>query len=227
MASRIAERRAARSVRQNKRRVARRKAAAVSVAERVRQISVRPLYRCLMHGSPSDGGIVTLFLAREAETGQIAMGAFLVDAYALGIKDVIFEMLEPSEFAELIATASAAAPVTPVTPAYARKLVRDANAYGATLGLRPPRNFAAIEALFGDVRAEDCNDVFVFGRDGKPFYVVGPTESVAQVERRLEQLTERLGPDGFDFVIPGDDDEYGDDDEDIGPAALGPPPNGA
>ena len=82
-------------------------------------------------------------------------------------------------------------------------------AYAASLGLRPHRGFAAIEQLFGDVRAEDCRETFAFGHDGKPLYVVGPTESTEQVVRRLGRLADRLGPEGFDFVIPTDD--LGDD----------------
>ena len=45
---------------------------------------------------------------------------------------------------------------------------------------------------------------FTFGRDGKPLYLAGPLDAPAVVERRLAQLTERLGPDGFEFV---DDEE--------------------
>src|SRR5207302_274678 len=87
-------------------------------------------------------------------------------------------------------------------PSYARKLLREAAAYAASLGLRPHRGFAAVVQLFGDARAEDCTEEFEFGCDGKPRYVVGPSESIVQVARRVGTLTERLGPDGFDFVIP-------------------------
>ncbi len=63
------------------------------------------------------------------------------------------------------------------------------------------------EQLFGDVRAEDCTVAFSFGRGGRPAYMVGPSESAAQVMRRLGRLVERLGPDGFAWMIPISEDE--------------------
>jgi hypothetical protein len=172
----------------------------------VRRLAGRPFYRCLLHGDIGEAGIATVFLAREAETGEIAMAAFLVDTYALVIKDVVFQLLEPSQFDESMAAAREAAPLVPVNPAYARKLLRDAADYAASLGLRPHRKFAAIEPLFGDVRAEDCTDTFTFGLDGKPFYAVGPHETAGQIRGRLEHLADRLGSGGFDFLIPIEED---------------------
>lgn len=199
MPSNIAQRRTTKA--------ARGKANVVPLAEKVRRLAGGPLYRCLLHGTIKEGGIVTVILARAAETGEIAMAAFLVDIYALGIKDVVFQLFEPSEFDAFVSMAGVAAPVVPINPAYARKLLRDARTYAASLGLRPHRNFASVEALFGDVRADDCTETFSFGRKGKPFYAVGPTETVAQITNRLGILLKRLGPDGFDFMVPTGEDE--------------------
>jgi hypothetical protein len=208
MGANFARRRAAKAVPRRQILAQRRAATAVSLAEKVRRLADRPLYRCFLHGEPFNGGIATVFLTRVAKDGEIAMAAFLVDTYALGIKDVVFQLIERSEFEEFVSMAGAAAPVIPTDPAYARKLLRDAKAYAASLGLRPHRNFAAVEQLFGDVRAEECAEAFVFGREGKPFYAVGPTETAGQIGRRLARLAERLGPDGFDFMIPLEGDEY-------------------
>jgi hypothetical protein len=203
MAPNIAHRRAAKAARRKKLLASRRAAEPVSLADRVRRLATGQLYWCLMQ---QEAGINSVFLAREAQTGEIALAAFLVDAFALGIKDVFFNVMQPTDFKEFLGIAQHAAPVTPVEPSYARKLVREAAAYAATLGLRPPRQFASIEPFFGDVRAEDCVETFVFGRDGKPFYVVGPTETARQVATRLQHLAEQLGPEGFDFVIPEEDE---------------------
>ncbi len=206
MASSIAHRRAARAAHRKRLLRARRSAAPVSLADRVRQLARGPVYRCLMQPEMFETGIGTVLLARQAASGEMATAIFLVDAFALGIKDVIFEVLEPSEVDYYIATMRCAAPWQEVEPSLARKLLRDAAAYGASLGLRPHRGFAAIEQLFGDVRAEDCTETFVFGRDGKPFYQIGPVESTEQIARRLGRLTERLGRDGFDFTVPISED---------------------
>ncbi len=208
MASDVARRRAAKAARRKKLLKTRRAATPVSLADKVRFLATRPLHRCLIQPEMFETGIGTVVLARRVENGQIAMAAFLVDAFSLGIKDLMFLVLEPFEFEAYIAMAQEAAPFRAVDPSYARKLLRDAAAYAASLGLRPHRGFASIEQLFGDVRAEDCTEEFAFGRGGKPVYMPGPTESTAQVLRRLEHLVERLGPDGFDCMIPISEDEY-------------------
>jgi hypothetical protein len=212
MASNIAHRRAAKAARRRKLLNTRRAAATpVSLAEKVRRLATGPLHRCLIQPEMFESGIGTVILARQAATGEIAMATFLVDVFSIGIKDLMFELIEPSEFEFYVATMHQAAPFHPVDPSYARKLLRDAAAYAASLGLRPYRGFAAIEQLFGDVRAEDCIDEFAFGLEGRPVYMPGPTEGVAQVERRLGHLMDRPGPDGFDVMIPTEEDEVGDD----------------
>jgi len=208
MASDIARRRAAKSARRKKLLNSRRAAAMpVSLADKIRRLAPCPLDRCLIQPEMFETGMGTVVLARRTETGQIAMAAFLVDAFSLGIKDLVFHVLERSEFETYIAMGHEASPFQAVDPSYARKLLRDAAAYAASLGLRPYRGFWAIEQLFGDVRDEDCAEEFSFGRNGKPAYMVGPTETTAQVMRRLERLTERLGPDGFSWMIPISEDE--------------------
>lgn len=206
MPSNIAHRRAAKAARRKKALASRRAAEPVSLADKVRQLAAAPLHCCLMHGDGSDSGMTSVILARVTETGGMAVAAFLIDTFALGIKDVVFRPMEPSDFDDFLAEAQAAAPLTPVDPSHARKLVRSAAAYAASIGLRAPRGFASIELFFGNVRAEDCAKEFVFGRDGKPFYVVSPFETPEQVAKRLDRLSDRLGPDGFVAEIPISDD---------------------
>jgi hypothetical protein len=212
MASNITHRRAAKAVRRKQLLKARQAGAPISLADKVRRFAARPIHRCLIQPEMFQTGIGTVVLARQAETGEIAMAIFLVDMLSLGIKDLIFELLEPSEFDFYVTTMSQAAPFRAVEPSYARKLLRDAVAYAASLGLRPYRGFAAIEQLFGEVRAEDCTEGFAFGLKGRPVYMPGPVESLAQVERRLERLIDRLGPEGFDIMLPPEEEDLSDGD---------------
>jgi hypothetical protein len=208
MALNITRRRAAKAVRRKDLLKTRRAATKpASLAERVRRLATRPIHRCLIQPEMFETGMGTVVLARRTETGEIAMAAFLVDTFSLGIKDVVFQTVEPSEFEAFMAMGHEAAPFCPVDPSYARKLLRDAAAFAASLGLRPHRGFGAIEQLFGDVRAADCTEHFAFGREGKPVYMVGPSETTEQVVRRLGRLADHLGPDGFEFVIPVSEEE--------------------
>ena len=93
----------------------------VSLAEKVRRAAHWPLHRCLLHDDIAEGGIATVFLTRLAPSGEIALAAFLVDLFALGIKDVTFRHIEPSEFDDFIRGANEALPVRPVDPSYGRR----------------------------------------------------------------------------------------------------------
>src|SRR5437899_70832 len=111
MASNIARRRAAKAARRKKLLNLRRAAATpVSLADKVRRLATRPLHRCLIQPEMFETGIGMVVLARRAETGEIAMAAFLVDACSLGIKDTVFHLIEPSDFEAYIEMAHEAAP---------------------------------------------------------------------------------------------------------------------
>jgi len=65
--------------------------------------------------------------------------------------------------------------------------IRDAVAWSQSKGFPPHREFAVAERILADVSPDPCGAVFQFGRDGKPFYMPGPKESVSLIRRRLEQ----------------------------------------
>ncbi|MGO8917267.1 MAG: DUF1841 family protein [Stellaceae bacterium] len=139
------------------------------------------------------------------------MATFLLDVFCLGVKDVIFRHVEASELDEIVEVMAAGAPLAEVEPAYARKLLRDLVAYARSIGFQPPREYRTAELLFGDVSADACDSRFDFGRDGRPLYVPGPSETPAQVRQRLEQLRRSVGEQGFDFSEDAGDEEVDDE----------------
>ena len=223
MSSRIARRRAAKAQRRKKVLAERRGAAHGSTrssrAERTRRAASAPLHACLLQDGLFERGNGTLILARRSGVGTIATSLFLLDVYCLGIKDAFFREADAAEFEAMIEACGAETPFADVDPSYARKLLRDLAAYARSIGLEPVAEFAASELLFGDIRADDCNVDFQFGFEGKPLYIPGPTDTPAQIRRRIKQLEQHLGEDGFVFASPLDDfgDESFDDnfDDDV------------
>ncbi|MBV9858937.1 MAG: hypothetical protein JO038_02370 [Alphaproteobacteria bacterium] len=205
MSPKLAQRRAAKAVRRKRVLTEKRSAASSSLGECVRHLAARPLHCCLMQAALFEHGIGVVLLARQLETGALAIAAFLVDVFCLGIKDVGFQVIQKSELGGYLRMIDETMPMTPIDPSYARKLLSDAAAYAARLGLRPPRDFAAIEQLFGGFSSEVCTETFRFGCNGKPLYAPGPSESVAQIRRRVATLMRTLGPDGFALANPFDD----------------------
>lgn len=170
-----------------------------SLPARVLKTSQAPIQQCLLNELLFDDGIGTLILARGSSEHSVTVGSFLIDVFCLGIKDVMFRSLDREEFETYVDMMDASSPLVPVEPSYARKLLRDLAQWSQSIGLAPHRDFAVVEPLFGEVRADASNAVFSFGCDGKPLYIPGPSESPSVVRRRIEHLRRVLGDDGFDL----------------------------
>jgi hypothetical protein len=204
MATNIALKRARKAQRRKQAVAAKRQEEVIeaSLAGRVRRAAETPIQHCLLTESLLENGLGTLLLARGPSPRQLALSSFLIDPFCLGIKDVFFRQLGGDEFEEYLTIMGGASPLAPVDPSYARKLLRELAAWAQSIGFAPPRDFEILERVFGDVDAGTCDVAFEFGKDGKPFYMPGPTESPSLVRRRLEHLRRKLGDDGFGYGDP-------------------------
>jgi hypothetical protein len=200
MGKNIAARRAAKAQRRKAIVAEKRRAEALeaTLPARVLRAAEMPIQHCLLTDGLFEIGIGTLLLARGRTADHLTMGMFLLDVSCLGVKDVGFRLINRAG----LETFMEATPMGPVDPSYGRKLLRDLVAWARAIGFPPHRDFATAERLFGDVRADSCDVSFQFGRQGKPPLVSSPSESPSQLHLVLGQLQERLGIDGFDYLVP-------------------------
>jgi len=173
-----------------------------SLASRVARAATTPILHCMLSEELFETGMGNLVLARGIAIGQPVIAAFLLDTFCLGVKDVMFRSVEGARLASIIDRLGAATPLAPVEPSYARKLLHDLVQWAGALGIQPHQDYAAVEQLFGDVDPRACSAAFRFGQEGKPLYVAGPSESQSMVRQRINELTRRLGPEGFHYVVP-------------------------
>lgn len=128
--------------------------------------------------------IHNVILTRRAPSGEVAFAMFLVDAEALGVKDCWVRFMSGDEYApKLEDLREQFGPSGEVSPAHVRKFVEDAVAAAKAWGFESHRDFATVSLIFGDIRAADCPAQFTFGRDGKPFYISGPYDTMDQAIR--------------------------------------------
>ena len=170
-----------------------------SLPARVLRAAREPIQHCFLTEELFEIGIGTLVLARGASPHRLALSSFLIDVFCLGIKDVMFEAVDSEFFAIYMDATDAGSPMVSVDPSDCRKLLRDLAAWSQSIGFAPHPDFAAVEPIFGDVRAGASKAAFQFGRDGKPVYIPGPNDTAPLIRRRIAQLQKCLGDDGFGF----------------------------
>ena len=179
----------------------------------VRRAAGMPIQHCLLTEAIFKNGLGLLVVARGLTPEHVGMATFLIDMFCLGVKDVTFKWIGAEEFAFHVEKLGAAAPLVPVDPSYGRKLLRDAVAWSQSKGFPPHRDFSVVAPILADVNTDTCDEIFRFGRDGKPFYMPGPNESPSVVRRRFElALAARLLEDESAREAAGIDDANGSTD---------------
>jgi len=171
-----------------------------SAAPSPAQAAQRPIHDSLIAKGLFEEGIGLVGLARALPDGDVALAAFLVDVYCLGVKNAFYRVVSPAEWAEFLQRSE----LEKIHPSCLRKLVEGAVAYARDLGLPPHADYARAAQLFGTIEAAACPVRYTYGHDGKPFYVSGPNDTPAQSKRMVNMLTRRLGADGFHFMTATD-----------------------
>lgn len=183
----------------------------------LRQSAEWPLHECLLTQAWRDTStIVQILVARRSPQGQIAAGVFLVDLGCLGVKNAFGRVYETQgEYAaELRNDMLSSQAMVPADLNLAAKIIREAVAYARELGFRPNRDIRDARLVLGDADPEACDEDIPLGKEGKPFFVAGPYDDV---DRIMDKLMRKLGPDGFGYLIGmGDTDEVFLDEDSVG-----------
>ena len=179
-----------------------------SLATQVSTAASQPIRACLISDGWSETGMGTMILTRGLSNNRLGFGMFLLDTYCLGIKDVAFRSMNADEWATFLDASEYAMPLSPIDPGFGRKLLRDLAAWSASMGFAPHPDFAAVERLFGTVSADTCTTEFQFGREGKPFYIQGPSDTPAQARQRLAQVSRATGGSGKFLLVEADEVDF-------------------
>lgn len=160
-----------------------------------------PIHESLVPANLFEQGIGNLVFSRSLPDGRMALAAFLLDVFCLGVKNAFLAIVARDEYAKRLSSWPAAETLQPMHPACFRKLVEGGVAYAHELGFNPHVDYAVARQIFGDVQGAACSTRFEYGHAGKPFYISGPHETATQVRTIVEQLQRRLGPGNFDYLV--------------------------
>jgi hypothetical protein len=176
-----------------------------------------PLHECLVAEQWRDpGAIVQILVSRRSPQGQVAAGVFLVDLGCLGVKNAFgrFFSTQGEYAAELRNDLLSSQEMIHADLNLAAKIIREGVAYARELGFSPNRDIRDAQLVLGDADPDACDEDIPLGRDGKPFFISGPYDNV---DRILDKLTRKLGPNGFHYMIGiGGPDEVILDEDGIG-----------
>jgi hypothetical protein len=172
-----------------------------------------------------DSGCGYLVVSRFKSDGRVEAGFFLLDIFCLGVKDAGFQDFHSiADYQEsLVDRLFPDGNSVRMTPEAARKLTEEAISYARGLGFSPGADYKKASRVFGGISTANCDEQFVFGKDDKPFYIQGPSDSPARVERILRALEARCGEGGYHYIIAGDYFEPFDGEEETGESAVTDP----
>lgn len=141
-------------------------------------------------------------LSRALPNGSVAYAVFLVDRYCMGVKNAVADVASRFSYDSQIAGKMRAEYETrDLSPAAIRKLVEGAVEYARDLGLPPHPEYQKAKLIFGDIDSSECTDAFEFGKDGKPFFISGPNDSLKRCQQILKTLSEKCGTGASDFLM--------------------------
>lgn len=212
------------SPRNHQKKIERRKAKEKSKQQALKQRSQRleeqatqaiptaPILHCYASSTIWDQGLGHVLISRVLPDRRVAFAMFLLDLYCLGVKDAMFDIGERGHYdRQMYGRMTGAFATVTLEPACARKLIEGGVAYARDLGLPPHPDYNKAKLIFGDTDPQACERTFVYGKDGKPFFVAGPNDNSERCTRIIRTLSERYGPDGFHYLLP------------IAPAGSAPP----
>jgi hypothetical protein len=156
-------------------------------------------------------GIGNIVVARRTqEEGDHCKTAFVVDVYCLGVKNALFKVASEFEYENtmkpMLIEVRQDNFFEKVHPACARKLIEGAIFYANEMGFSPHRDYRDVKGIFGNIETNVCPEKYIYGNEGKPFYIRGPNESTAQTKRIIDQLHKICGEGNYDYLAMLDED---------------------
>lgn len=189
------------------------RAGRIRVVQRKQQLTrdTHPVHACVVNRHWQEDGEASILLARRVAPGRVTMAAFLVDIFAMGLKDAWGRTdIGVSEFNESVSRLGQGLEICPLEVETARHLVFGGIELARRLGFRLPRRYERWTALLGQFPEGESPDMDLFLPGGKIRLIC----SQRDLEARLIGSTPKafLARPDVEYMM-GDDDFTLVDDE--------------
>lgn len=163
-----------------------------------------PIGKCYISPEWQKTGLAHIVVTRQRPSGNIVMGAFLVDTFCLGVKDADFNAnLSASEFDDYLQKMGVYLGIEEIGYNEAHNIIYGAIAFAEEGGISPSKEFQLAQYALEEDTEEVPLIEYEFGRNGKHFLVINANGSE---KRYLDILKRNLGDD-FDFVEEVDESD--------------------
>ena len=160
-----------------------------------------PIESCLIRKNIFSEGIGTAIVSRKMPNSRLGIGVFLLDVWCLGVKNTYFSVLSKDEYTDRLKEINVHETLENIHPSCARKLIDQSINYSDGLGFKPHKDFKISRQLLADIDPTVCSNQYTFGKDGKPFYISGPHESLNQSNKIIRSLRQHCGEGNFDYLM--------------------------
>ena len=160
-----------------------------------------PIKNCLIRKGIFSEGIGTAIVSREMPNSYLGVAVFLLDVWCLGVKNAYFSVLSENEYTDRLNEISVHETLENIHPSCARKLIEQCIDYSDALGFKPHKDFKISRQLLMDIDPTVCPSQYIFGKDGKPFYISGPNENLNQSKKIINSLLSNCGEGNFDYLM--------------------------
>ncbi len=160
-----------------------------------------PVEACYVNSDWPTLGKALCLLVRRLHSGGFIAANLLVDPFFLGLKDAFGSVLRsPAEIVLRLErmrslNEEGTLSIEPVPYEEMRSLVLGAIAYAGRLGQTPHPDWNTIAPLVAPELPWE--DRYVFGREGKPFYISGPYDDLGKIRAGLRRANQPMP----DYVI--------------------------
>ncbi len=173
------------------------------VKEKGRTLPIGPCFSSLSsYDEIVDKGLAQLVVTRAKPSGKYLVGVYLVDVWCLGVKNTFFQPnFDQDELNELLEQIAEPEDHGKYQVGYewTHRLIYDSIDYAESLGFFPNKDFSQSRYILEpEPTVEEVFD-FEFGKDGRPFLMVGPYDDGPKL---MATLTRTVGAGNFEYMMP-------------------------